>query len=86
MAKKYDLQDPYDLEIMKAEFQGYSASDWESYIKYASHQDNHKYFSKFELEILSIMEKNAKNPNRLSSKQILAGLNVAHKIEELKIK
>lgn len=84
MAKKYDLQDPYDVDMMKAEFQGYSASDWQSFIDFASHPDNYKGFSKFEKDILYKMEKNAKNPYRLSSKQILMGLNVAEKIEQLK--
>jgi exodeoxyribonuclease V alpha subunit len=84
MAKNYNLQDHFDIEMMKAEFEGYSASDWQSFIEFASHADNYRGFSKFEKDILYQMERNAKNTYRLSNKQILMGLNVAEKIEQLK--
>lgn len=35
---EYDLQSPYDLDIMHSEFDMLSADDWEEYIEYAEEQ------------------------------------------------
>ena len=32
---EYDLQNPYDLDIMNSEFDMYSADDWDEYIEHA---------------------------------------------------
>jgi len=35
---KYDLQDPTDLDIMRGQFNMYTADDWEAYIEQAEEQ------------------------------------------------
>ena len=35
---KYDLQDPTDLDIMRGQFNMYTADDWEEYIEQAEEQ------------------------------------------------
>jgi ATP-dependent exoDNAse (exonuclease V) alpha subunit len=84
MSRKYDLQDPTDIAILRANFEAYSAEEWQTYREFASHPDYWKAFSKFDRDILYQMEKNAGNPRRLSDKQILLGLNTADKIDAMK--
>jgi hypothetical protein len=84
MARNYDLQDPYDIAMLKADFESISATEWQNYIEFVNHDDNWKAFSKPDRECLRDMERNAGNSYKLSEKRINWGLKLADKIDEMK--
>ncbi|MFL5765783.1 MAG: ATP-dependent RecD-like DNA helicase [Bacteroidia bacterium] len=84
MARNYDLQDPYDIATLRADFESISVAEWQSYIDFSSHADFWKAFSKPDKQCLYDMEKNAGNVYRLSDKRILWGLRLVDKIEGMK--
>lgn len=84
MARNYDLQDPYDIAMLKADFESISASEWQNYIAFASHPDYYRAFSRADKECLYDMERHAGNTYGISDKRILWGLRIADKIDMLR--
>ena len=84
MARNYDLQDPYDIAMLKADFESIAAAEWQDYIAFASHADYWKAFSKPDRDCLYDLERHAGNTYRISDKRILWGLRLADKIDTMK--
>lgn len=84
MSIEFDLQDPWGIAMIEAEFQAIHDTQWNEYIDFVQLDENWKAFTKFERTILYTAEKNAGNIRRLSAKQMLAALKVADKIETMK--
>lgn len=83
MSRQYDLQDPYGIALLKADFESISASEWQEYIDFASHADYWKAFSKQDRDCLFDMARHAGNTYRISDKRILWGMRIADKIDEM---
>ena len=84
MPRNYDLQDPTDIEILKADFESVKSDEWKAYIEFASHADYWKAFSKADRDCLYDMDRNAGRSRKLSDKRMLWGLRLADKIDEMK--
>jgi exodeoxyribonuclease V alpha subunit len=76
---KYDINDPYDVELINAEFDGYSEEDWDSYIELAKE----KKFSFKSLDILKTARKKARLSKYLSSKQMAIMLTLVEQLDEM---
>ena len=42
MARNYDLQDPTDIEILKADFESVKSDEWKAYIEFATHAEERR--------------------------------------------
>jgi len=85
MARKYDLQDPTDIAILRADFEVYSAEDWQAYLGFAYDSKFFNAFSYSDREFLSrTILKNAGRTKYLSDKQLLKAINLADKIDAMK--
>ena len=84
MAVNYDLQDPWSIEMMRADFESISSEEWKEYIAFAGHQDYWKAFSKNDRDCLYEMERKAGKTYKVKDKRILWGLRIADKIDTMK--
>lgn len=84
MERNYDLSDPTDLEVLKSDFEMYSADDWQEFIDFSLEAGNKRQFSYDERGCLMIARKKALYNNYPSYKQMIWALQIADKIEKLK--
>lgn len=75
----YNLQDPTDLEIMRANFDDYSEEDWEEYIILAKEKD-------IGYKKIGVLQRALKDgwSKKFSDKQRLFALSIVEELEELK--
>lgn len=86
MATEYDLSDPTDLDLLKSDFEMYSADDWQKMIDYSLEEGNKKLLSYDERGILMQARKRSLYNSHPSSKQMVWALKIAEKVEEHKKK
>lgn len=84
MERNYDLSDPTDLEVLKSDFEMYSADDWQAFIDFSLEPDHKRQFSYDERGCLMTARKKALYHNHPSYKQMVWALKIADKIEKLK--
>ena len=77
---EYDLQSPYDLDIMHSEFNMFSADDWEEYIEYA--QENRMSYKN--IDALKSAQKKAGIAKYTSNKMIRWVLSLVEEIDQKK--
>ncbi|MEL7122740.1 MAG: hypothetical protein AAFO07_25055 [Bacteroidota bacterium] len=82
MARNYDLSDPTDLEVLKSDFDFYSADEWQQFIDFTLLDGNKKLLSYDERGILMQARKKKLYNNYPSSRQMMAAIKIAEKIEE----
>lgn len=86
MARNYDLSDPTDLEVLKSDFEMYSADEWQEMIDYSLEEGNKKMLSYDERGVLMQARKKALYSSHPSPRQMVWALNVADKVEAHKKK
>ncbi|MCB0587659.1 MAG: hypothetical protein KDD06_20375 [Phaeodactylibacter sp.] len=84
MSREYDLSDPTDLEVLKSDFEFYSADEWQEFIDWSLLPENKKKFSYDERGCLMTARKKALYNNYPSAKQMVWALKIVDKIEEIK--
>ena len=84
MAREYDLSDPTDLEVLKSDFEFYSADEWQEFIDWSLLPENKKKFSYEERGCLMVARKKALYNSFPSSKQMVWALKIVDKIDEIK--
>jgi len=84
MIREYDLSDPTDLDMLKSDFEVYSADEWQELIEFSLEDGNKKKISYDERGCLMIARKKASYNSYPSSKQMVWALKIADKIEEMK--
>ena len=84
MSREYDLSDPTDLEVLKSDFEFYSADEWQEFIDWSLLPENKKKFSYDERGCLMTARKKALYNSHPSSKQMVWALKIVDKIEEIK--
>lgn len=82
MATEYDLSDPTDLDLLKSDFEMYSADDWQKMIDYSLEEGNKKLLNYDERGILMQARKRSLYNSHPSSKQMVWALKIAEKVEE----
>lgn len=80
---KYDLNDPTDLDIMRAHYERISEKEWQKYIDFASLPENKRALTFEERGCLMRMAKQAGQYRKPADKDIRWGLDLAEKIERL---
>lgn len=83
MAQQYDINDPYDLDTMRALYDNFSEEDWQSFIGFTQLPENKRIFSFDERGCLIRMAKKAGQYHRPADKDIRWGLGLTRKIERL---
>ena len=83
MSRNYDLSDPTDLDLLKSDFEAYSADEWQEMIDYSLLPEQKKKFTYDERGCLMAARKKALYNNYPSYKQMVWALKLADKIEEL---
>lgn len=83
MAQQYDINDPYDLDIMRAHYDNYSEEDWQAFIDFTQLPENKRVFTFDDRRCLMRMAKKAGRYHRPADKDIRWGLGLADKIERL---
>ena len=83
MTQKYDINDPYDLDIMRALYDNYSKEDWQVCIDFTQLPENKRVFTFEDRGCLMRMAKKAGQNHRPADKDIRWGLGLANKIEHL---
>lgn len=76
---KYDINDPYDVEMINAEFDGYSEEDWDAYIEKAKE----KKFAFKSIDILKTARKKTRLSKYLSSKQMVIMLSLVEQLDDM---
>ncbi len=84
MAREYDLSDPTDLEVLKSDFEFYSADEWQEFIDWSLLPENKKKFSYDERGCLMAARKKALYHGHPSPKQMVWALKIVDKIEQMK--
>lgn len=74
---KYDINDPTDIDIMRAEFDGYTADDWDDYIADAESLS----LGRKDIGMLRTALRKAQMGKYLSVKQIYYILKVVNKVD-----
>lgn len=82
MIREYDLSDPTDLEMLKSDFEMYSADDWQEMIDYSLSEGNKRLLSYDERGCLMTARKKASYNSHPSIKQMVWALKIADKVEE----
>lgn len=82
MIREYDLSDPTDLEMLKSDFEMYSADDWQEMIDYSLSEGNKRLLSYDERGCLMTARKKASYNGYPSIKQMVWALKIADKVEE----
>jgi exodeoxyribonuclease V alpha subunit len=75
----YDINDPYDVELINAEFDGYSEEDWDRYIELSKE----KKFAFKSVGMLNTARKKARLSKYLSSKQIVLMLSLVEQLDQM---
>ncbi len=75
---EYDLNDPTDLDIIRGQFNMYTADDWEEYIQLAEERN----FPYKNINILKTAQRKAGIAKYLSPKVILWVLDLVEKLDE----
>ncbi len=83
MSRNYDLSDPTDLEVLKSDFEFFSADEWQEMIDWSLLPENKKKFNYEERGVLMTARKKALYNSHPTAKQMAWALKVADKIEEL---
>lgn len=83
MAQQYDINDPYDLDIMRAEYESISVKEWQTYIDFTQLSDYKRVFSFEDRGCLMRMAKQAGQYRKPADKDIRWGLGLVDKIERL---
>ena len=83
MERNYNLQDPTDLEILKSDFEFYSADEWQEMIDFTMIAAYKRKFSYDERGILMQARKKASYHGHPTSKQMVWALKIADKIEAI---
>lgn len=83
MAQQYDINDPYDLDIMRAHYDNYSEEDWQAFIDFTQLPENKRLFTFEDRGCLMRMAKKAGQYHRPADRDIRWGLGLADKIERL---
>lgn len=76
---KYDINDPYDVELINATFDGYSEEDWDKYIELSKE----KKFDYKSLGLLNTARKKARLSKYLSPKQIILMLSLVERLDDM---
>ena len=84
MSRNYDLSDPTDLDLLKSDFEVFSADDWQEMIDYSLLPENKKLLSYDEWGCLMAARKKALYKAYPSYKQMVWALKIADKVEEKK--
>lgn len=84
MERNYDLQDPTDLDILKSDFEFYTADEWQEMIEFSMLLENKRAFSYDERGCLMEARKKATYNNFPTPKQMVWALKLADKMEEMK--
>lgn len=83
MATQYDINDPYDLELMRATYDGYKPEDWQANIAFTQLPEHKQTFSFEERGCLMRMAAQAGKYTKPADKDIRWGLSLVEKIERL---
>ncbi|SHF53579.1 ATP-dependent DNA helicase [Flavisolibacter ginsengisoli] len=83
MSTKYDLTDPYDIDLMRSEYENLSEDQWQAYIDFTNQPENKRSFSYEERGCLMRMKRQAGQYRKPADKDIRWGLGLAEKIEQL---
>lgn len=83
MKPLYDINDPFDLSLMQLRYDAMSEREWQAYIDFTQQPDYKHAFSYNDIACLIRMAKKAGKRNRPADKDMLWGLGIAHKIENL---
>lgn len=86
MNREYDLSDPTDLDLLRSDFEVYSADDWQEMIDFSLEEGNKKALTYDERGCLMTARKKALYNSHPSYKQMIWALKIADKIEELQKK
>lgn len=84
MAQQYDLNDPYDLDMMRAAYESYTSEAWQDYIAFTQLPDYKRKFTFEERGCLLRMAKQANQYRKPADKDIRWGLSLVDKIDGLK--
>ncbi|NNC94695.1 MAG: hypothetical protein HKN92_03975 [Chitinophagales bacterium] len=76
---KYDLQDPTDLDIMRAHFDNYSEEDWDEYIELATEKN----LSYKNINALNSAKRKARLSKYFNDKMINWVLNLVEELDQL---
>lgn len=82
MDRNYDLSDPTDLDLLKSDFEMYSADEWQEMIDYSLLPENKRLLNYEERGCLMAARKKALYNSHPSSKQMVWALKIADKLEE----
>jgi len=83
MERNYNLQDPTDLDILKSDFEFYTADEWQDMINLTMHPRFKRKFSYDERGCLMQAGKKALYKGYPTPKQMVWALSIADKIEAL---
>lgn len=86
MSQTYDINDPTDLAILGADYEGISDNEWQAYIEFTQQPEYKKQFTFEERGCLMTMAKQAGQYRKPTPKQMLWGMGIVDKIERLKEK
>ena len=86
MARKLDINDPTDIDIIRALYSDVSQQQWQEYIDFSFLPVNKFSFTPQERDCLKRMSFNAGLPKKHSDKDMAWGLSIIEKIEKLKDK
>ena len=81
MSRNYDLSDPTDLDVLKADFEAFSSEEWQEMIDFSLLPENKKILSYDERGCLMVARKKAVYKSYPSYKQMIWALQIADKIE-----
>jgi len=83
MTQQYDLNNPYDLDIMRAHYDDISEEEWQEFIDFTQLPENKRVFSFKDRGCLMRMAKKAGKYHRPADRDIRWGLGLVNKIEQL---
>lgn len=83
MAQQYDINDPYDLDIMRAHYDNISEEEWQAFIDFTLLSENKRVFTFEDRGCLMRMADKAGQFRRPADKDIRRGLGLAEKIDRL---
>ena len=84
MSRNYDISDPTDLDVLRSDFDFYSADEWQEMIEFTLLPDNKKSLSYDERGCLMTARKKKLYNNYPTYKQMIWALKIADKIEEMR--
>ncbi|MBN1188105.1 MAG: AAA family ATPase [Bacteroidales bacterium] len=84
MPTEYDLSDPTDIDIMRAQYESISQHEWEDYILFTEREEFRRLFNYDERGCLMRMSRQAGQSKRHSDKDIRWGLSIIDKIDRIR--